>query len=124
MFFPFQPFTGHPRKPHLFLGIIFIWLASLTVGIAPLLELDGSKFYQTAVMKQNLFFPSWDISFDTLKSFAVKMIQFHPNMRNLTDFDVRNVLNTDSWQDITELLAGRYSQRFRLNNYYGYVVLP
>ena len=87
------------------------------------MERDGSMFYQTAVMKRNHFFSSWDASFKTLKSFTMKLIQFHPNMRNLTESDVNDIINTESWQTLTDFLADRYSERFQFTNYYGYELL-
>ena len=101
------------------IGIVFIWAFSLCVAVGPLMEQGGHMFYQTALVKQNLFFDSWDISYDTLKVFATKLLQFHPNMKNLTESEVQTVLTTSSWNVLAEFLTSRYKDNFELTSYYG-----
>ena len=114
-----QPFTIHPKRTHVCQGIVFIWVFSFAIAVGPLMEKNNHMLYQTALMEQNPFFRPWNVTFDTLKSFTIKLIQFHPNMKNLTNLDVETVVNTKSWLVLTKLLKSRYSEKFIPKSYYG-----
>ena len=118
-FYYFQPFTVHPKRNHVCFGILLIWIFSLAIAAGPLMETDNHMIYQTALMNQNPFFRSWDVSFDTLQRFTIKLLQFHPNMKNLTDLDVEAVANTKSWLVLSNFLQSRFSENFTPKNYYG-----
>jgi len=115
-----NPFTNHPKQTNLFLGITFIWAFSILMAVGPLMENNGHRFYQTALMKQNLFFDSWEVDFNAFKSFAIKLLQFHPGMRNLTDYEIKTVVNAESWPVLTQFVKSRYSTNVQPTDYYGY----
>ena len=123
-FYLFQPFTSHPKQTNLFLGIAFIWAISLLIAVGPLLESNGHRFYHTALMKQNLFFDSWEVDFNAFKSFAIKLLQFYPGMRNMTDYEIKTVVNAESWTVLTQFVKTRYSTNVQPTDYYGWVIIP
>ena len=87
------------------------------------METDGHTLYQSVHMEQNPFFRSWDVSFDTLKSFTLKLLQFHPDMKNLSHLQVEDIVNTESWLVLTKFLQSHYSENLTPKGYYGYALI-
>ena len=102
------------------MGTAFIWIYSLALAVGPLLELDGHVFYQSAHIKNSLFFKNWDVSFDALQAFALKLLEYHPNVRNLTTAEMQTVVATDSWETLsTFLLKTTSDERYHPKVFYG-----
>lgn len=91
------------------------------MAFGPLMESEGHRFHQTILMKKNIYFKSWQVSFDSLKSYAVKLIDFHPHFSNISVVDRQVVANTESWLVLSELLNATFPNRFQISRYYGYV---
>ena len=91
----------------------------MVIAVAPLLEQDDHMFYQSAVIKRNVYFKYWDVDFDALKSFAIKMFTFHPALKNATISQQNEVLNTKSWNILATFVKGNLDSNFHIDGFYG-----
>ena len=87
--------------------------------MGPLLEQNDHVFYQSAVIKNNIYFKYGDIDFDALKLFAIKMFTFHPALKNSTISQQNEVLNTKSWTTLINFIKGNLENNFEVNGFYG-----
>ena len=119
----FQPFSSHPKKNPLVLSICVLWVVCLCVAFLPLLEYDGNVYYQSVVVKNSPYFKTWDINFNTLKSFAIKLFTFHPDLRNASTIEKGRVINSTSWKELDQFIGDLMPGSTEIGSYNGYVAI-
>ena len=109
-----QPFSVGPRKEVILFCILCIWTISLAIAVGPLLEQEGHTFYHLAMLKDDMFFQRRDVSFDALKSFALRLFTFHSGLVNASSTVKENVLKVNSWTVLQEFLGENFSKTFNI----------
>ena len=101
------------------IGIVTSWMVSLLVALVPLMEEKDHIYYNTAILKNNAYFKHWDVDFETLRSFVIKLFTFHPDLRNATENEQLEVINTKSWAFMENILQKELPFPFQIDGYYG-----
>ena len=120
----FQPFSAHPKKRKLLIGILCIWVVSICLALLPVVLVnDGHVYSQSVVVKNNPYFKTWNVNFDTLKSFAIKLLTFHPDLKNASLIERKMVANSASWKELEQFIEKLMPGSVEIGSSYGYVAL-
>ena len=85
----------------------------------PVLEQRTDTFYQYAVLKPNLYFEQPEATLEDLEMLARKLFVYHPALRNITNMQRDEILNSNSWEILSDFLNNTIIGGFDIDGLYG-----
>ena len=104
--FLFQPFPArsYPQPKAVAASIVTAWAISIALAIIPLIVGNQGVFVNKAWIDDHPFFGKV-VTLEEAQQYVQRLVTYSPTLSLISDTDVENLLNIESWSEMEKFLS-------------------